>query len=206
MKRCLFTCLFALFISAAIGQSSNIIFKKLNRSSGLPVDQVNCIASDSTGFMWIGTSEGLYKYDGFTYKPVEGLTAESRDILSSHISDLYVTNDGLIWASISYGGIAVLKSNGQLVALCNNANTPAFFSDRTHRILQEKSGAIWCSTDAGLFELAMDGNKIKIVKHIDFKKFGHDTNLIGDFLFDKKSNIWVRKDLVFKLGAVAKNL
>jgi ligand-binding sensor domain-containing protein/two-component sensor histidine kinase len=192
MKRCLLTWFIVCFSFAAIGQSANLIFKKLNRSSGLPVDQVNCIVSDSVGFIWIGTSEGLYKYDGFYYKQVHGVKAGEKNILNSQIADMYVSKEGLIWATVSYGGIVVLKSSGQVLSLCNTASTPGFLSDRAHRILQDATGSIWCSTDAGLYELGINQqHQVKVIRHIDLKKRGHDTNILGDFCFDEKGNIWL---------------
>jgi len=49
---------------AAKGQS--ILFSKLNTSHGLSNNHARSIAIDNNGFLWIGTSEGLNRYDGYT--------------------------------------------------------------------------------------------------------------------------------------------
>lgn len=66
-------CLFAmtyLFIQDVKAQ--NIRFEKITEFHGLSDNRVTCFYKDHTGFMWIGTENGLNRYDGFSfqiYKP-----------------------------------------------------------------------------------------------------------------------------------------
>jgi ligand-binding sensor domain-containing protein len=64
--RVLVSCLFCLAIP--ISAQNSIQIEKLTTDSGLNFRHVNSIAQDAKGFMWFGTSQGLAKYDGNTFK------------------------------------------------------------------------------------------------------------------------------------------
>ena len=44
------------------------LFKTLDARNGLTSSQVNCILKDSRGYVWLGTTSGLYRYDGYVFK------------------------------------------------------------------------------------------------------------------------------------------
>ena len=51
------------FVSVA-AQSSFLYFDKINTDNGLSHNKVNAILQDARGFIWIGTEDGLNRYDG----------------------------------------------------------------------------------------------------------------------------------------------
>ena len=74
-------------------------FKRYDQSSGLPNVSVQTLLQDRTGFLWIGTDNGLYRYDGRRYR-----TFSAADGLpGAHVVALHQTNDGTIWASTTTG-------------------------------------------------------------------------------------------------------
>jgi signal transduction histidine kinase/ligand-binding sensor domain-containing protein len=50
------------------GQSSKLFFQNYTTANGLCDNSINSITQDSRGFIWIGTSEGLSRFDGATFK------------------------------------------------------------------------------------------------------------------------------------------
>ena len=48
-----------------------LVFENLSVEHGLSQSNVNAILQDSRGFIWIGTDDGLNKYDGYTFKVFE---------------------------------------------------------------------------------------------------------------------------------------
>jgi diguanylate cyclase (GGDEF)-like protein len=68
-------------------------------TEGLGNLNVNCIAQDRTGYLWVGTENGLYRYDGFRFKEygaAEGIAART-------IQNLFVDIDGTLWAGATTG-------------------------------------------------------------------------------------------------------
>ena len=56
-----------LFCLTETTQAQNLKFEHFGTNEGLSQSNVVCILQDSRGFMWIGTREGLNKYDGYTF-------------------------------------------------------------------------------------------------------------------------------------------
>ena len=56
--------LLLLFIQFSHSQYQNIKFERLTSYKGLSSILIKCIVQDDKGFMWFGTANGLYKYDG----------------------------------------------------------------------------------------------------------------------------------------------
>ena len=60
--------LLIVFISFTFCYSQNPIFKSLTVENGLSSSDINCLIQDKLGFIWIGTDNGLNRYDGSTFK------------------------------------------------------------------------------------------------------------------------------------------
>src|SRR5208282_2622662 len=62
-------------------------------TEGLGDLNVNCIAQDRTGYLWVGTENGLYRYDGTQFRrfgPQQGVRGRT-------IQNLFVGPDGTLW-------------------------------------------------------------------------------------------------------------
>src|SRR6478609_9465550 len=82
-------------------------FEKLSEFHGLSDNRVTCFQKDRTGFMWIGTENGLNRYDGHTfqiYRP--GQT--TRSLSHEHINDIEEDSHGQLWIS-TWGGLNVIN-------------------------------------------------------------------------------------------------
>ncbi len=187
--------LFLLFLVNNIGnaQSLNLAFKHITRSSGLPVDYISCIAQDSSGFIWLGTAEGLYRYDGFSYKNFYNIPGDLHTIPGNYISRIYVDSKGLLWIVTSRAGIAIMKNDGQVLQVINSLTNTVFGSklDGTFDIKEDRSGLFWCATYNGLFKLKKNKDSIKVIQELNLTDYHHPTNSLGRFVLDKKGDLWL---------------
>jgi len=90
---------FALLLASALS-AQQYTFRQYGPSDGLTNLGVNCLLQDRTGFLWIGTDNGLFRYDGKTFQPfghAEGLPhAEIRSLAEAPDGTLWVaTQDGV---------------------------------------------------------------------------------------------------------------
>lgn len=102
-KRLLLTTLLVILSRAVIGQSYS--FLQYSTSDGLPQSQVQCMAQDNNGYLWVGTLGGLAKFNGkkfINYSVNDGL-------LNNRITAIsFIENK--IWIGHK-GGISLLKNN-----------------------------------------------------------------------------------------------
>lgn len=63
MIRIIYLCLVLSLPFSVLGQMSNI-FNRLSNADGLNTNRVNCIWQDKKGFLWVGTENGVQRFDG----------------------------------------------------------------------------------------------------------------------------------------------
>ncbi len=104
MKRILLA-LFVLCFVAAKAQYQKPYFNTLSVKSGLPESYVQSTLEDKNGYMWMGTQNGLVRYDGYQLKPYPFPGDEGLPIANPAITSLQQDKDGKIWAFLYQGEI-----------------------------------------------------------------------------------------------------
>ena len=118
---------------------------------GLPQTSVQALARTPDGYLWIGTQEGLARFDGVRFAVFTDATDVG--IPNKHITALFVDASGRLWVG-TRAGIAVLES-GHFKSLSQFA---ALAHAPVRAIAQDYLGHIWVGADKGLFEI--DGNTV----------------------------------------------
>lgn len=126
------------------GIPSRVRFSSLSATS---------LAQDRDGFLWIGTFEGLNRFDG----EINRIYDESDGLVHSSIWSLLVDRNGRVWAG-SETGIAVLDSGkNQFVEFVLSYND-VVYRPRVFSFLEDDDGVVWIGTSVGLF--SYDGEKL----------------------------------------------
>ena len=84
------------FVFSAIN-ASELFLKHLDTGNGLSNNKINAIYRDSAGFIWIGTSSGLCRYDGYSFKIYHPDTPSNLPINGSYIEEIQEDADGNLW-------------------------------------------------------------------------------------------------------------
>lgn len=77
-------------------------FKVLDISDGLSNNTVKCIAQDKQGFMWLGTFDGLCRFDGVNFTVFRNELDDSLSIANNHVEAILAEEDGL-WVGTQRG-------------------------------------------------------------------------------------------------------
>ena len=104
MKKILF--IFAVFLSFypdVPGQSGRYVFDDLSIGDGLSHNTVNCIIKDRKGFIWIGTNDGLNRYDGYSFLIFKSSVSDTNSISNNRINTLYEDSYGRLWVGTRNG-------------------------------------------------------------------------------------------------------
>ena len=94
-------------------------------NDGLGDLNVNCIAQDGSGYLWVGTENGLYRYDGSRYRQF----GASDGLVEHTIQSLFLGLDGTLWVGTT-SSIYFRLPNGKFVAV----NAPAPINQFSLRI------------------------------------------------------------------------
>lgn len=72
---------------------------------GLPMGYVMAMAQDSTGYLWLGTNDGLARYDGYEFTVFRHDPQDSSSIGANRINSLLVDREGYLWIGFSPFGL-----------------------------------------------------------------------------------------------------
>lgn len=122
-------------------------FKFFTTRDGFYADNVTDITQDSLGFLWLGTSEGLYLYDGNTFSMFESFTAQS-DLLTAKILCIFKDRNQDLWIGTSKGLVLYKHLEGDFKTISLQHQ-----SDYVSSIAQDRNGTIWLGTDNGIFTI-----------------------------------------------------
>jgi len=105
MKKTIFLItIFWCFISTAAvaGPFKNYIHRGWTSDEGLPQNSVYSIAQDGDGFLWIGTAEGLVKFDGSEFVLFDKYSNSS---IKSNVILALLSDDECLWIGVKSGGV-----------------------------------------------------------------------------------------------------
>ena len=87
------------FVTSALRlQAEQYPFRVYDQTAGLANPTVNAIQTDAEGFLWIGTDNGLFRYDGTRFR-----TYEAQGLPGNRINAIYSAPDGTLWVVTDKG-------------------------------------------------------------------------------------------------------
>jgi diguanylate cyclase (GGDEF)-like protein len=139
----------ALDPSRALTQSR---FSVWTSNSGLPQNTIDAILQTRDGYLWMGTEEGLVRFDGVRFVVSDRQNAPA--LRSSFVSSLYEAADGTLWIGTYGGGLSRLR-NGRIEAF----HPELLGSDRIREMHTTADGALFVGTAGGGL-LRIEGEKV----------------------------------------------
>jgi signal transduction histidine kinase/ligand-binding sensor domain-containing protein len=108
-------------------------------------DNVRALAQTSDGFLWVGSSAGLYRFDGSKFELFRSPFRE--DLLSTNISSLCALPSGGLWVGYLSGGASFLDKG----RVKNYGAEFATSGGSIWSMTQDKDGIVWAAASAGLW-------------------------------------------------------
>lgn len=100
----LFT-LLQVLMTTARAQNRQIHFSHFDIRNGLSENNINSILQDSRGFIWLGTRDGLNRFDGTDFKIFKNKQQDASSLSNDYITDLAEDSAGNIWIGTNEGGL-----------------------------------------------------------------------------------------------------
>ena len=121
-------------------------FVRYNTEKGLSHNQVNCFLKDSRGFVWIGTANGLNRFDGYSFRVFNREPADSASISDHQVNALFEDPEGYIWISTLLGFNIYDPVTETIDRNANRAAKRFGLPDAGfNRIIKTRSGDYWIS-------------------------------------------------------------
>jgi signal transduction histidine kinase/ligand-binding sensor domain-containing protein len=148
------------------------------RRDGAPSD-INAFTQTTDGYLWIGSSRGLFRFDGLQFQSYPFTKADSR-LPASDIAALAAAPDGGLWIGYRMGGITYLH-DGQKI---DYDGRHGLVSESTEQLVCRPDGSVWATADGRLMHLSGSRWENYSTKH------GLSSEGLYTLFFDRDGNLW----------------
>lgn len=183
---CVLVCFFITIFCQAQSVEEHYYFKNLSIRNGLSQNTVNAILQDRKGFMWLGTKDGLNRYDGLSFRKFKHDAANPRSIGNSFITSLYEDFNGNIWVGTDAGVYIYYPEKEAFEEFDCQSLEKTRIERSVSMIAGDKQGRVWIAVEAqGMF---CYDTRQKLLRNYPLSEISSN---IKCFTFDSGGTLWL---------------
>ncbi len=179
-----------MFSTPATADSDELFGRLFNTASGLSHSKVYAVMQDSLGFLWIGTNEGLNKYDGYSFQQFR-YQPDTVSLSSNSIRCLAEGSNGTIWVGTDHGLNKLDRIRGYLWTHYMPGRGDSIHDEIIHSICIGRTGEVWMRTDRSLVMLDPDGEEYQYYDLYFDANDPPESNESYSMLLDTAGRLWM---------------
>lgn len=167
------------------------------------------MCQDNTGIIWIGTYNGLYKYDGYKIKRITSVN-HHHSFESQKIRNLYIDRRGQMWMATLFDGFFIQNPKSSRYYNYHATTDNGFLNNDIHNFQEDHAGNIWITSKGGIsilpkedletfYTLLENDNQTDISDLYTFFPFSFSTvdttwsdgQFATGFTLDLHNNLWI---------------
>lgn len=180
--------------SPSRGASGRPTFARYGTEAGIPGEIVTAILRDREGYLWVGTRNGLARFDGYGCVVFDHDSRDPASLSDNLVRTIMEDSRGRLWVGTNSGGLNMLRrETGGFVRHRHDAKDASTIShDSVYAIAEDRDGSLWVGTQVGLNRLDPASGR--------FERFLHDEAHPGkgpthDYvvwaLVDRANRLWL---------------
>lgn len=160
---------------------------------GLSQNTVQCIMQDSRGFMWIGTWDGLNRFDGYKFQIFRpDYSSPDGNLSCESINALVEDNNGNIWVGTDKGlNVYMFKADTFKTYYFSFYNNNSLPSDSIGSLAFDKTGNLWIGTNKGLCSFNILTERFTRFAYSYKKTNSIPSDQITALLVDDQNRLWI---------------
>ena len=169
-----------IWISTYYSQNYKVNLENLSIADGLPENSVTCILQDYLGYLWLGTHNGLVKYDGYTMENFQLEENNPSGITIKGIVTIYEDKHKTLWVGTLNGLYKYDRIDNSFKSYKHcDSDTNSINCDKVRCIYEDQKGNFWVGTKEGL-NLFERSNEIFTRCHLKYSNGITDTIITKD--------------------------
>ena len=178
-----------LFSSSYLSAQSNNFNFEIFTPQNNPIGQAQTITQDKDGFLWLGTFDGLVKYDGYEYTTYRKIPGDSTSLNETSIEKIYLDQSGDLWIGTSLG---LNRYNSQCDCFQRFPDVSNDLNAQVNAFAEDANGNLWIGTQkGGLFKY--NPTTQRFTRHLN--QTSNPVHLLDDqiriLLVDKNNILWI---------------
>ncbi len=168
--------------------ANSLFFDYLTISEGLSHNTVYAVLQDRHGYIWVGTQNGLNKYDGYTFEQYQSHTGPG--FVGTNVLSIYEDQAGNLWVGTRKSGVNLKPADSD--RFINFNENEAFAAIKGYEVtgfLDDGNGNIWIATNgAGLLRYNLLEQTSQIYNTVSS---GLSDDRVFDLVQDTDGTLWV---------------
>lgn len=183
-------CLLHSFIFAQSDQAiqKQYSFQYITIDQGLSSNNSRIIAQDAEGYIWVGTPNGVDRFDGNTIIQYRHDPDDSTSLSSNDVSSIFLDSKNNLWISNKEGLDIYNRDYDNFTKF-----KQGIFNQIKNvlEIVEDKNGKLWFGTDSGLYVYNLNNSQSKYFGNEEDNPYGIPASPVFKLLVDRNNNIWI---------------
>jgi signal transduction histidine kinase/ligand-binding sensor domain-containing protein/CheY-like chemotaxis protein len=164
----------------------------LSTADNLSQNTIHCVYQDKYGFLWLGTQDGLNKYDGYRIEIYKSKKEDPNSLPANHITAMAEDASGNLWIGTRTGGLSKYdRAHDRFTNFRHHPGDPSSVSgNRINAIFRDSQSNLWVGTPAGLNLVDNKNLNFKRI-HDPGSQLDHASNDIHTIFEDSEQNLWM---------------
>ncbi len=192
----LFALLCLIFSYTVSAARNSISFQHIGTEQGLPQSTVNTVFQDSHGFIWMGTYDGLTRFDGYRFVNFKSNPLDPESLSNNIVISIIEDKNGFLWIGTAQNGLNRFDpDSGKFTRFLSKTDDFDSLSNPQVRVVhQDTNGRIWVGTNHGLNLFLPEKQAFAHFYHnpLDNQSLPHGP--IVDIVDDGSGNLWIASD------------
>jgi len=169
----------------------------LSTAHGLSNTIIWAIVQDRQGFLWIGTRDGLNRYDGYSFKIYKHDPADSTSLSCNRVNAICEDRTGMLWIG-THNGLSCFDPRTEKFTRYQHVpkDSHSLSGARVKTIYEDRAGTIWVGTigvdnDGGLHKFNRDTGKFTRYRYDPDNPNSVSNNWLNCILEDSSGALWL---------------
>lgn len=188
----LFFLLFGTLKHTAFCQPNSLQFRYLTPDNGLSSSLVLSFLQDHKGYMWIGTYNGLNRYDGKMIKVYKNDISDPNSLQCDNVRVIFEDSNNNLYIGTNCGLSYYNPNNDNFKNFMADESSPLYgMGVSVYSINSDGNGNMWIATDSGLIHFNPTDQSIITFIHNPSDQNSLQNNLVQHVFTDSKNRTWV---------------
>lgn len=181
-----------LFFGNTYSSFSELTFDIFTQEDGLPNNQIQCIYQDSRGWIWIGTSQGLTRFDGYSFVNYLPDLSDTASLRGNLIRVIKEDKNGNLLVGAENGGLNIFNREQERFSHpLKNFSSFGFKDISVNDIEFDALGNLYIGTDFNILKIDTAGRIVTLDVRFEDGKESFEGNFVRNLQFDDNGILWM---------------
>lgn len=179
--------------SGVFAQNQQLVFERISTQKWMYQSNITCHTQDAEGYIWFGSSNGLFRFDGYSVKQFNHDPHDANSISHNNVNTIHATKDGNLWIG-TWGGLNKLNTRTNVFTRYKHdpRNSSSLSNNDVRSIAEDSQGNLWLGTfGGGIVRLNPITGIFKSFQYSANNASTISSNFVNVIVRDRSGDLWV---------------